>query len=363
MVTGSRSFVAAIVAGALAIAAPSLSYADPPRCQTQVVRQLLRFKKVLLRLHERCLDNENLLRIPGPCPDAAALLKVQKINGKVVTSIAATCTMADLAALGFRSDCAYETATGGAEQTCAALPVTTPSEFAECLKCWKGAELREFIAILYASHALEECGGTLDESSPTCSDLDCATPLLDQRNLGDTSEGDCQRGIGKAGVKYLLNREKILEKCVLRGGTRASCLADLSVEAALEKQEAVKQLVIQKKCGQRDPAPSLPFCCRTGQGNECTAVPATREDCVAGGGTVQEGKTCNTGNNSCDPVGGPNQKITWWSNCPESDTCPGPVLSTRDDLVACVDSAADQIVDELLCLQFPLGWPCPTETP
>jgi hypothetical protein len=56
---------------------------------------------------------------------------------------------------------------------------------------------------------------------------------------------------------------------------------------------------------------------------------------------------------------GPNQSITWWSYCPESDTCPGTPLSTRDDLVACVDSSADRIVDEMLCLQFPTTWTCP----
>jgi hypothetical protein len=53
------------------------------------------------------------------------------------------------------------------------------------------------------------------------------------------------------------------------------------------------------------------------------------------------------------------QAITWWENCPESDTCPGPALSSLDDLIDCVDTSADAIVDELLCEQFPTGWPCP----
>jgi hypothetical protein len=45
--------------------------------------------------------------------------------------------------------------------------------------------------------------------------------------------------------------------------------------------------------------------------------------------------------------------------CPET----GAALASRDDLVACVDASTDQIVDELLCLQFPANagsdWPCP----
>ena len=78
-------------------------------------------------------------------------------------------------------------------------------------------------------------------------------------------------------------------------------------------------------------------------------------------GTVQEDKTCDMG--SCAPVQGPNQKITWWGFCPESDTCPGTALSTLDDLIGCVDTTADAVTDELMCLQFRCNggadWPCP----
>ena len=53
------------------------------------------------------------------------------------------------------------------------------------------------------------------------------------------------------------------------------------------------------------------------------------------------------------------QTITWWGVCPET----GAALASRNDLIACVDASADQIVDELLCLQFRgnggADWPCP----
>jgi hypothetical protein len=189
-----------------------------------------------------------------------------------------------------------------------------------------------------------------------CSDLDCTTPLPDQRDLGDTGENECQRSIGKAGIKYLVTRERVLERCGLAGGTEASCLADLKVQIALQKAEVKKNGGIHNKCGNRDPVPNPPFCCRTGQANECTAA-ASRDDCENNlAGQVQEGKTCNAGN--CDPDPG-NQRVTWWGYCPESDTCPGTALATLDDLIACVDTAADAIVAELLCMQFPSGWPCP----
>src|SRR5262249_20901333 len=183
------------------------------------------------------------------------------------------------------------------------------------------------------------------------SDLDCATPLPDQRKRGDTGENDCQKAIGKAGVKYLLSREKTLEKCASAGGTAATCLADLTVQTSLQNAETKKMTAIKNKCGNRHPIASPQFCCKTGQANQCTAV-ATREDCLAiNGASVQEGKFCDVGN-TCSPVTGGGQ-ITWWENCPESGTCPGAAVTSINDLIACVDASADAIVDELLCEQLP----------
>src|SRR6185369_4908836 len=118
------------------------------------------------------------------------------ITDAVTEKIAASCSMADLSALGFGSDCQLESGVSGVEAGCAALPVGNPTQFAECLECWKLAELKEFVAIMYASHANEVCGGDLGETSPKCSDLDFTTPLPDQRNVTG-GEYDCQVGIGK----------------------------------------------------------------------------------------------------------------------------------------------------------------------
>src|SRR5262249_61675035 len=89
----------------------------------------------------------------------------------------------------------------------------------------------------------------------------------------------------------------------------------------------------------------------------CMAA-ASRDDCTMNlGGQVMENKTCVAG--MCQSQMGGNQEITWWEVCPET----GTALTTRDDLVACVDTSANQIVDELLCLQFRSNggadWPCP----
>jgi hypothetical protein len=212
------------------------------------------------------------------------------------------------------------------------------------------------MATLYASQAVEVCGGSLDETSPVCSDLNCTTPLPDQRDLGDTGENDCQKSIGKAGVKHLLTVEKVLEKCGLAGGTRASCLADLKVQTSSDKSEQKLREGIHNKCGHRDPVPSVPFCCRTGMGNMCTVV-ATREDCEMIDGEVWNNQECGL-DGTCDPIPG-QQQLTWWSSCPASDACPGTSVTTLDNLIDCVDTTADAIIQELLCLQFPSGWPCP----
>ncbi len=352
-----RSALAALVATLLLGALPVR--ADPVKCQKQVVRTLATFTKIYLSRQEKCLDLENIGKIPGPCPDPVAALKIQAAADKATLKIAAACALSDAAALGFRSDCAYESAVSGVEGACAALPVTTPAEFAQCLRCWKQAEVAEFTGLLYASRVQEVCGGGLGESSPVCSNLDCTTPLPDQRKLGDTAEAVCQKAIGKGGIKYFTSKLKVLEKCALNGLTQAGCLADLKAQAAIAKAELKKQTLIQKYCANRDPFPNPPFCCKT-TGNNC--LPAVdRNDCqVVVGGQVQEDKTCVAG--SCNPVGG-NKKITWWGFCPESTSCPGTPLATLADLIACADTSADTIVDELVCLQFHgnggTDWPCP----
>lgn len=166
--------------------------------------------------------------------------------------------------------------------------------------------------------------------------------------------------IARSGVNYALKRQKTLKKCLLLGGTKASCLAHPTIQNKLTKAETRKKTDIKTRCGNRQPIASPPFCCRTGQANQCL-VATSRDDCTMNlAGQVQEGKICDMGN--CTPQGAPHA-ITWWQNCPESDTCPGTALATLDDLIACVDTSADAITDELLTLQFPASYPSPTELP
>ncbi len=346
---------------------PARAATDPNvLCHKTVVKQLEKYKKAHLKAYRNCLDKENSVDISGPCLDTVSAIKLAGTNAKVTDAIAKKCTMTNVAAVGYRADCQYGPATPGVDGTCFALPVTTPSEFAECMKCWKGAEFARLEGILYASHAQELCGTALDNTSTTCAAVGCTTPLPDQHDLGATGEGDCQRMLSKATMNYLLKREHIFEKCLLKVGSFATCAADLKVQLQLAKAETQKQTLINKKCNNRHPVASAPFCCVTGQAQACMAA-LDRTDCTTNlGGTVKEGKTCNAG--TCAPVGGPNQTLTWWESCPNNEPCPGPTLGDMNGVIGCVDSIADGLVGNLLCLQFPNANACatpavPTPTP
>lgn len=339
---------------------PPAGAADPlALCQKTVVRQLEKYKKAHLKSHQKCLDKENKGTIAGPCLDSVSVAKLALTLDKVTAKIAQKCTLADVATLGYRSDCQYGAATPGVGGTCAALPVTTSTEFAECLACWKGAEFARYAATLYASHAVEVCG-PLDDTSATCANLGETTPLPNQRALGDNAENDCQRFIAKAGVNYLLKRERIFENCILKGGTRASCAADPKILLQLAKAETQKETLILKACNNYVPVADPPFCCRT-MGNQCV-VATSRDDCTMNlMGTPQEGKFCNAG--SCANSPGPAKSLTWWETCPHEGPCPRPTLGDIDGVIGCVDDTADALIDGLLCLQFPNAGGCPVASP
>ena len=354
-----------LVAVGLAVACPVLvlpAAADPVLCQKTILKQYTVLKKKTLKGVGKCLDKQNKGDLPGPCPDPLTSGKLDLARQKVEAKVAATCSMADAATLGFVG-CGYGLPgeDSAVEASCRALPVTTSAELATCISCWKEADFYEFLAVLYASHSIELCGGPLDQSSTICSTGGCASYFgapVDQRDLGDTGENDCQKAIGKAGIKYLLAREKLLEKCALEGGTKFGCLGDTELQLKLTKAVTKRDTVIQDKCGNRDPLPAPPFCCKT-MGNSCMAA-ADRDSCELAGGQVQEGKTCNLSNN-CDPV--PGGVITWWDSC-VNKYCNGGGVTTLDDLKNCVGLRADEIVDSLLCYQVPRNghadWLCPT---
>ena len=92
------------------------------------------------------------------------------------------------------------------------------------------------------------------------------------------------------------------------------------------------------------------------------------ENCVGGsngGAACTVGSECPGGTcqGSCsNPPGNP-KGITWWEHCPINEPCPGPTLGNLAGVIDCVDATADQLVGNVLCLQFPNGNACPTPNP
>ena len=345
---------AALAAGLILVAASA--HADPAQCEKTLLASLFKYKKTRLKLWAKCLDAENAGKYGGLCLDNASIEKLTQLGVKVMSKVSVACAGGDLSALGYPSSCGLKADPQGPEVSCAGLPAATPSEWANCLMCWKAIELNRYAAILYASHRNEVCDDV--EHPSVCSPLECETPLPDQGNLTTGGDNNCQRAIGKAGNKYLVTREKVLEKCGLGGGTRATCLADPNVIQRLQKTEDKKAAAIHNKCGNRTPVANPPYCCQVGTGNACM-LSTSRAYCVDNlGGNVQEGKDCVAG--TCEPTP-PQQPVTWWENCP-SAPCSSAPLATLDDLIGCVDETADETVDDLLCQQFPpgTGWCSPS---
>jgi hypothetical protein len=297
--------------------------AEPVACEKTIAKNFAKLAKKTLVGLAKCLDRENTGTVAGPCPDPTTAAKLLLERDKAVVAVPGGCEVGDVAALGFVGGCNFglPEEDSAVEAACRTLPATTPAEVGICLACWQQADAYEFMALLYASHAVALCDGPPDVFSTVCSAGGCSgapSSSPDQRDLGPGGEYDCQRAIGKAAVKYLVTRRKVLQKCALGGGSRASCLADPRISLVLGKAKDKQADYIEKKCGNRDPVPN--------------------------------------------PLPG-SATITWWDGCAPR-ACGAYPVTTLEDLHECTEDRADEIVDGMLCTQFPRNgqsdWPCPS---
>ncbi len=58
---------------------------------------------------------------------------------------------------------------------------------------------------------------------------------------GTTAENDCQRALAKASLNYLLKREKIIDRCLLKGQSFGACLADPKLQLQLIRRKLRKR--------------------------------------------------------------------------------------------------------------------------
>jgi hypothetical protein len=181
--------------------------------------------------------------------------------------------------------------------------VTDPASLAQCLTCWKEAEIDELLQILYPCLAAQ---------IPPGSGLDCGTPPAACPPPTDKGAVLCLRAIAKAGIKFFLAKEKALEQCldaVAKGKIPGPC-PDAIAQAKITAAETAKVAAIQK----------------------CTALPPWWDVCP-------EDSTP-----PCDQT-----------------------IASIADVTTCVDTAADDIATEVVCQQYPgaaaQGIACPPAEP
>jgi len=267
---------------------------DAAGCQRALARGLARFERAKLKAWSRCLDD--VLR-GNACDAAARDAAIAVAVGKAKRTIATKCTDVLLfttqpAGVGFAQSCQLEPAPlEPAEQSCAALAVTSTDQLADCLVCWKEAELDEWLRVVHPC---------LSAQVPAGSALACGTPPGGCPDPADTATVTCLRTIASAGTRWLGTKQKRLGACLnaVRAGTRTPPCPDPPTAAKLATAAQKAQRAIASKC------PSLP---------------------------------------------------PWWDVCPTDSTapCDQTIASVADVGTCVVVGAAGAIVDELLCWQYP----------
>ncbi|MFN8544270.1 MAG: hypothetical protein U0807_08685 [Candidatus Binatia bacterium] len=262
------------------------------------------------------------------------------------------CATLDVAALGFRHDCRFRAGDAGLGARCATLPVATPRDLAACLRCWEDTRLEEVGALLDPSHARARCGAGSGGTGLGCALLACPDPLPEAVTEAAAATDPCERVVASAPPRYLMRRSRLLGSC--RDG-RSACLANPERARALNAQARARNVRIRDACEGELLTPSATFCCDCARSAGTCAAAEDRDVCAARGCEVVEGSLCDAHAGRCRSA---EEHVTWWSACPVADACPGPAIPTRREMIDCIETAADRVADELLCLVAPASW-CP----
>ena len=287
MVLGARR-PALVLLATLAAGPVAAQPLDQPavRCQRVIGKWGSKYKVTAISASLTCYDA--LLR-GGTCNTANRDARIASRLEKFANNVRRSCPNPQLfsappAGLGFPQSCVLEPfGLEPGEQACAALTVTDGDSMARCLACWKLAEVNELFKIGYPCVAAQ---------IPQGSTLDCGTAPASCPT--DPKTIACIRGFGKAAARFVITKEKALEKClnnVLRGKIPGPC------------PDAKAQTFIMKGLNKLNVAEL-----------HCTGTPP------------------------------------WWDVCPESCS---QTISSLDDIRTCLAGAAEDITDELLCLQYP----------
>ncbi len=287
MLPGARR-LAPVLLFALTVGPAAAQPLDQPaiRCQRVIGKWGSKFKVTAISASRQCY--EAILR-GGTCDTANRDARIALRLEKFARNLKRSCPNAQLfsappVGLGFPQNCVLEPfGIEPGEQACAALTVTDGESMGHCLACWKLAEVNELFKIGYPCVAAQ---------IPQGSDPDCGTPPASCPT--DKDSINCIKGFGKTAARFVITKEKAIEKClnnVLRGKIPGPC------------PDAKAQTYITKALAKIDAAQL-----------HCKGTPP------------------------------------WWDVCPESCS---QTISTLDDIRTCLTGSAEDITDELLCLQYP----------
>ncbi len=272
-------------------------------CRLTISREGRRFEKTTLKAWQRCLDG---LLTGAPCDADARDAAVQLALSRFVVRVFSRCQLGTFFAplpdgLGFPASCDLEPGPlTPAEEACRQQSVD-PDVPALLVTCLTCWKQAKLQQLL---KILYPC---LESQVSAGSDPDCGTPPAACPT--DNVDVRCLRATAKAGIRLFLAEEKALERC-LDGVSTARITGpcpDAVAQASLATAERKTMARVQK----------------------CTRLPP------------------------------------WWDLCPANSSPPcDETIASVADVAACVDGAAEEIANELLCQQYRdarvNGLPCPS---
>jgi hypothetical protein len=192
----TRRLLTSLVVAQLAIGGISIAHADPLKCQRAVASAYGNYRKARTKIIQKCQDaavRSGVPASPTECPTTADDARLQALEQKLRTRIAARCGGADkicdgagdepLASIGWGSGVCPDLDAEGCTNA-----IATCDDVATCVVCIADESITKANGIAYDQLVAGEFA--------TGSDLN-----------------DCQRALGKETVRYFQTRAKQLDKC------------------------------------------------------------------------------------------------------------------------------------------------------
>jgi len=224
------SAITIIVLAALAPAA----YADPLTCERAIEKGTAKYVQTRVKALQTCNDAVVSNSSSGSCPDQKATDKIAKADSKFRATIGKACGGADhvcgtgsddesMASIGWNIGSCRNVEGGSCNNA-----ITNCNDVSECLVCVSNAAVNQAITLYY---------GQIDQGAT------------------DSDVIKCQRSIGKFTTKFLVAKNKALQKCedaVLKGVFSGPCPDAGKATPAIAKADSKKRASICKACGGAD---------------------------------------------------------------------------------------------------------------